>query len=158
MDISVYKLKLVREGSGSIYSTKIMSPEELNNAVRAIFDLANEPEENMVMLSLNSKLVITGAFHVSKGDLTSTMATPREIYKRAILNNAKTICIAHNHPTGDVTPSQDDLNLTSRLIEAGSILGVALNDHLIVGGNDFYSINRCHPDLFNFAERRIASA
>ena len=67
------------------------------------------------------------------------MVHPREVFKEAYLLNAVSIICIHNHPTGDVSPSRDDINLTKRLIEVGDLLGIKVLDHLIIGSNTYYS-------------------
>ena len=65
---------------------------------------------------------------------------PREVFKKAILNNSSHVIIAHNHPSGDPTPSEDDIVTTRRLVESGKILGIAVTDHIIVTQNGFVSL------------------
>lgn len=72
------------------------------------------------------------------GSLSASIAHPREIFKAAILNNAASIIIAHNHPSGIVTPSEEDIKLTQRVAECGEIMGIELLDHLIVGWQEGY--------------------
>ena len=66
-------------------------------------------------------------------------STPREVFKVAILSNAYSILLAHNHPSGDTTPSQEDLNITKRIKSASEIMGIPILDHLIIGSNGYYS-------------------
>ena len=91
------------------------------------------------MLCFNTKNAVVGAFEVSKGSLNSSIVHPREVFKRAILSNANAILVAHNHPSGDLNPSSEDINMTKRLESAGDIIGIKVLDHLIVGENNFYS-------------------
>ena len=65
---------------------------------------------------------------------------PREVFKKAILNNSSHVIIAHNHPSGDPTPSENDILTTRRLVESGKILGIAVADHIIVSQNSFVSL------------------
>ena len=89
----------------------------------------------MVMLVLDIKNNVRGAFEVSRGGLNASIVHPREIFKRALLLNAASIILAHNHPSGDTTPSREDINITKRLVEGGKILGIEVLDHIIVGDN-----------------------
>ena len=73
------------------------------------------------------------------GTLNASLVHPREVFKDAIAHSAASVVLAHNHPSGDPEPSEDDLTITKRLIEAGKILGVEVIDHLIVGKNGFFS-------------------
>ena len=67
---------------------------------------------------------------------------PREVFQRAILNNSSHVIIAHNHPTGDPSPSGDDITTTKRLVESGKILGISVADHIIVAHNSFVSLKQ----------------
>jgi len=82
---------------------------------------------------LNAKNVIIGMDVVSVGTLTQSCAHPRELFKAAILSNAASIILVHNHPSGDPAPSVDDAQLTARISKAGEILGIRLLDHIIIG-------------------------
>ena len=77
---------------------------------------------------------------MSTGSLNSSIVHPREIFKRAVLQNAASIIICHNHPSGDPTPSQEDINTTKRIYDAGKILGIELLDHVIIGDNKYTSL------------------
>jgi DNA repair protein RadC len=80
------------------------------------------------------------AFHeVSRGTLDSTLVHPREVFKAALLANAAAIVVSHNHPSGDPSPTIDDLEVTTRLVAAGVILGVPLLDHIVVGAGRYFS-------------------
>ncbi|HOO75035.1 MAG TPA: JAB domain-containing protein, partial [Tepiditoga sp.] len=74
--------------------------------------------------------------------VNSSIAHPRDIFKSAIKNNAVTIILLHNHPSGDPSPSIQDRELTEKVKESGKILGIKLNDHIIIGKNSFYSFNK----------------
>lgn len=149
VNISKYKLQVVKETGGryDLDDKKIKGPSDVENALYEIFRLDQEPEEVMVMLTLNNKNMITGAFEVSRGSLSSAIVHPREIYKRALLMNSARIIIAHNHPSGNPTPSKEDDNVTERLSDAGRLLGIELLDHLIVGDDieDSYSYKASNP-------------
>ncbi|MEW9673574.1 RadC family protein [Ammoniphilus sp. 3BR4] len=83
---------------------------------------------------------MTGVEKVSVGSLNSAIVDPREVFKAAILHNAASIIVGHNHPSGDPTPSREDLSVTNRLVEAGKILGIEVLDHLILGEERFQSL------------------
>ena len=93
----------------------------------------------MIVCCLDMKNQPTSISVVSIGSLNSAIVHPREVYKTAILSNAASIIIAHNHPSGIVDPSHEDITLTNRLDEAGKIIGIKLLDHLIIGYGNFYS-------------------
>lgn len=97
-------------------------------------------QEHFVILLLNSKNVVIKETCVFKGTLNSSIVHPREIFSIAVRENANAIIAVHNHPSGDVTPSQEDIITTMRLKECGLILGIDLLDHIIIGDNRFTSL------------------
>ena len=94
--------------------------------------VGNPDREYFVALLLDGKNRITGIHTVSQGSLNQSIVHPRETFKAAILANCGSIILAHNHPTGDTTPSSEDLAITRRLKEAGDILGIKILDHIII--------------------------
>lgn len=101
--------------------------------------MKNFDREHFVALFLNGKQQVQSIHEVSVGTINRTMVHPREVFKAAILANAVSIAVAHNHPSGEVLPSDLDLLVTERLCEAGKIIGIDVIDHLIIGGNQYYS-------------------
>ncbi|HDD7072470.1 TPA: DNA repair protein RadC [Staphylococcus aureus] len=97
-------------------------------------------QEHFVILLLNSKNVVIKETCVFKGTLNSSIVHPREFFSIAVRENANAIIAVHNHPSGDVTPSQEDIITTMRLKECGLILGIDLLDHIIIGDNRFTSL------------------
>ena len=91
----------------------------------------NADREHFLTLHLNSRNVCTSIDVVSIGTLNSSLVHPREVFKTAILNGAASIILAHNHPSGDVTPSREDIDLTKRMAQSGDILGIEILDHII---------------------------
>lgn len=75
---------------------------------------------------------------VSVGTLSSSLVHPREVFKPAILSNSASIILSHNHPSGDCTPSSEDISVTARIKESGKLLGIELLDHIIIGDMDGY--------------------
>jgi len=128
------RLQVVKEAEFP-YSCKatLNSPADIRDLLTKSMEMHLEPEEVLIMLTVDIKNRVTGIFEVSRGSLSSSLVHPREVFKRALLMNAAGIFVAHNHPSGDVTPSRDDTAITERLQNAGDILGVSLVDHLIIG-------------------------
>jgi DNA repair protein RadC len=91
------------------------------------------------ILCVTTKRRVIAYHEVSRGTLGSTLVHPREIFKAVLLANAAAIVAAHNHPSGDPTPSPDDLELTHRLAAAGDVLGIPMLDHIIIGDGCYYS-------------------
>lgn len=135
MNIKVLNLKVVKEKEVKYeVETEIAnSPKVCRDIIESIFHLSELSEENLVMLTLDTKNKVTGAYLVSTGSLNSSIVHPREVFKRALMSNASSIIIAHNHPSGDIEPSREDISITKRLNECSKILGIHLLDHIIIG-------------------------
>jgi DNA repair protein RadC len=103
-------------------------------------DLGNKKKEHFKILSLTTRKKLINIDDISVGILDSSVAHPREIFKPAIQNSAASIILVHNHPSGDPTPSQDDIKMTERLIKAGRIMGIEIDDHVIITDNLFASL------------------
>ena len=102
-------------------------------------DIANHRQEHFVVLSLDSGRRLIAKRIVFIGTVNTVIAHPREVYAGAISDLATGIIVAHNHPSGDPNPSEQDIAATQQLIAAGQILGVTLFDHVIVAGKRHYS-------------------
>ena len=126
-------------------------PLLIDHAVRRAGDAApallkllqHEAAEVFVILCLSTKCRVLGYHEVSRGTLDATLVHPREVFKVALLANAATIVLAHNHPSGDPSPSPDDIALTHRLVKTGEIVGVHVVDHIIVGDGRWTSLHDC---------------
>jgi len=141
VNISFLNLRVVKETSGRYdVNKKIKCPYDIYHVAQNVIRASEYAEENLWLITLDTKNNITGIFTVSTGSLNSSIVHPREIFKRAVLQNAASIAICHNHPSGDITPSRDDIDTTKRLYEAGKILGIELLDHIIVGDNSYTSL------------------
>jgi len=88
-------------------------------------------KEHFIGLYLNARLELEKTELISLGSVNANLVHPRETFKPALINSASSIIVLHNHPSGDPEPSEDDLTITKRLVEAGKILGIELNDHII---------------------------
>ena len=96
-------------------------------------ELSDEKKEYFMVINLNSKLQVESKSIVSIGNLDSAPVHPREVFAPAIRRGAAAVVVAHNHPSGDPTPSAQDIEVTRRLLEASNIIGIKLLDHVIVG-------------------------
>lgn len=94
--------------------------------------IANEDREIFLVMMLNTKNQVIGLHKAHVGSLNASVVHPRDVYKSAVLNNAASIIVSHQHPSGDPTASLEDIQVTKRLAEAGKILGIELLDHVIV--------------------------
>ncbi len=96
-------------------------------------------KEHFIILMLNTKNFLLGIETVSIGSLNSSIVHPRELFKSAINKSAAAIILAHNHPSGDATPSREDIEVTKRIKSGGQLLGIDVIDHIIIGDNSYYS-------------------
>ncbi len=117
---------------------KITSPKELADLLMGEMNELNQEVLKVILLS--TKNIIIGTKDVFKGSLNTSVVHPREIFKQAINKNSASIIICHNHPSGDPTPSKEDINITLRIKECGNIIGIQLVDHIIIGNNKFVSL------------------
>lgn len=116
----------------------INGPMALAAAAREI--LGDLDREGFVVLHLNTKHRIVSMELVAIGTVNATLVHPREVFKGAILANATRIALAHNHPSGDKTPSPEDVALTRQLCQAGTLLGIEVVDHVILGDDSYISM------------------
>lgn len=99
-------------------------------------------KEHFRVILLNTKNQIISIEEISIGNLNSSIVHPREVFNIAIRRSANSIILVHNHPSGDSTPSTEDINITRRLIEAGNIIGIKVLDHIIIGDNNYTSLKQ----------------
>lgn len=103
-------------------------------------DLRHRETECLMLLSLNGKGALIGEKILSIGTVNASLASPREIFLEAFKQKAVRILMLHNHPSGDATPSRQDIDLTERIKNAGELLGITLVDHIIIGDNTYVSL------------------
>jgi len=137
------KLALIKEPG--VKPQAIHGPREIE---RLIEPMKFYPEEHFVAFHLDTKYQVIGYNEVSKGTVSASLVHPREVFKAALLSNSTAIICAHNHPSGIVKPSNEDIETTITLIKAGQILGVLVLDHVIVGGDELFSLRENRPDLW----------
>lgn len=147
MRITTYKTELNTDNLNILVKEKSCNctdVETLNNPsliaemFNVVFRLNKQAEEYLYMLALNTKGKPLGVFEVSHGTIDTTICNPREIFIKALLCGASGIVIAHNHPSGDTTPSKEDIESYNRLKEAGKLIGINVLDSIIVG-DSYYS-------------------
>lgn len=125
-------LSLIRVGK------VISSPTDIASLIMK--EMVVLKQEVLKLIMLDTKNNIIGIKDVFKGSLNTSIVHPREIFKEAIKKSSSSIIICHNHPSGDPTPSKEDINITIRLKECSKIIGIDLLDHLIIGKNQYVSL------------------
>ena len=108
-------------------------------ALLALEDEIDREKEHFYVMHLDNKCRVKGVEVVSIGTMTSALVHPRETYRRAVMIGSASLVVAHNHPSCDVEPSDEDTKVTKTLFEAGQILGIRLNDHLIFSYDGYFS-------------------
>lgn len=103
-------------------------------------EMRHQKQEHMKLLMLDTKSKLIGEKDISKGTVNAALITPRELFIEALANGAVYIILLHNHPSGDPTPSKNDIMLTQRVKEAGEIVGIHLLDHIVIGNNCYVSL------------------
>ena len=142
--INVVSIKMVRESSVLYNIRRISEPKDIVDLGKKFLDELDR--EELIVACLNAKNEVNSVNVVSIGSLNNSIVHPREVFKTAILSNAASIVMIHNHPSGDVTPSKEDKEITLRIKESGTILGICLLDHIIIGNDTYYSFKE-HGDI-----------
>lgn len=135
MELEIMKLKLVRES--------VVGYEAVNSidAAMSIFRsmLEEEAQEVFSMIALDTKNNLLGYFEVHRGAIDRSLVSIREVAKRALMVNAKSVIVAHNHPSGNAEPSKNDYEVSKALKEGLEVLEIKLLDHVVIGANGSYA-------------------
>lgn len=133
--LSRYQVRLVRNGHCKYEAQKLGNSDAAKNiCVEAAKTMLGEsPTEKFLIVTLDTQLRFIGIHEITSGTLDASLVHPREVFAPAILCNAASIILMHNHPSGDLTPSSQDIQVTNKLREVGNILGIGVTDHIIVG-------------------------
>jgi len=115
----------------------LTAPDQAARVLHAL--LQREIIEVSLLLCLDTQHQLVAYHEISRGTLDHTIVEPRDIFKAALLVNARTLILGHNHPSGDLTPSPSDRALTTRVASAGTLIGIPLDDHIIVAPNGRYA-------------------
>lgn len=135
---AAFELSRRLEGAPREGKAQVKSPEDVVGAVGG--RLKGKKREHFLTLLLDTRNRLIRVATVSMGSLDSSIVHPREVFKEAISASAASVIFVHNHPSGDAEPSEDDIELTRRLVEAGKVLGIVVLDHVIVGDGVFVSL------------------
>lgn len=117
---------------------KVRQPSDV--ADRLVLQLGSLPREELHVLLLDTKCVVIGQERVYQGNVSASLVRIAELFRDAVHRHASGVILVHNHPSGDTTPSPDDLHLTVEASAAGRLLQIAVLDHLIVGGDRYVSL------------------
>lgn len=121
----------------SVRKSKITAPSQVYQNFRFLFE--REVREKFIVFWLNSANRVIGYEEVSAGSLNSSVVHPREVFRGAIVSSCANIILAHNHPSGNTEPSNEDISITKKLVEAGKIIDINVFDHLIFTDEGYLS-------------------
>jgi DNA repair protein RadC len=138
----VAAFELARRGLGKGMGLRhtISRPQD---ALPLLDDIREQRREYFLCLYLNARNQVIHREVISIGSLSASIVHPREVFQVAIAHSAAGIVLSHNHPSGDVSPSRDDIELTRRLVRAGQIMGIDILDHIVIATDDMLSLKEC---------------
>jgi DNA repair protein RadC len=140
--ISIFRVALVKDRRVAFDNAKLVNSQQSQPLIKKLIKTQGQPDrEQFCVILLNSKNEIIGLNIVSTGNLSSAPVHPREVLKPAILSNASALILSHNHPSGDLSPSPEDIAITARIVQASKIMGIQVHEHLIISMQDdsYYS-------------------
>jgi len=142
-DILTAAIELAKRGlhKGIGIMPAISTPKDV---LPLLSDIKDQKKEHFVALYLNARNQVISREIVSVGSLNASLVHPREVFAVAVLSSAASLILCHNHPSGDVAPSREDIDLTRRMRQAGDIMGIEVIDHLIVGSERFLSMREAN--------------
>jgi DNA repair protein RadC len=138
----VYVCELTRRRYRGKKLPEIHDPDDVARVVGP--KLRKETREHFLVLLLNARHEVMGRETVSVGSLNASIVHPREVFRPAVVASAAATVLVHNHPSGDPEPSEEDLSITKRLVEAGELLGISVLDHVIVASRGVVSMRARH--------------
>ncbi|MEA1882264.1 MAG: DNA repair protein RadC [Candidatus Marinimicrobia bacterium] len=142
-DNNVFGLKIAQSVARRYLSDRIIDKDFIRSADEVMaylkHNLREKSREVFIVIYLNGRNQIIKMEELFEGTLSTSAVYPREVVKRALENDATALVFVHNHPSGNPNPSQDDLTITKKLIEATQTIEISVHDHLIIAGNDVYS-------------------
>ena len=141
--ISIFRITLVKDKRVVFEKCRLVSSQQSQPLIKKLIESQGQPDrEQFCVILLNAKNEIIGLNIVSTGNLSSAPVHPREVLKPAILCNASAMILCHNHPSGDLSPSPEDVAITARIVQASEIMGIQVHEHLIISMQDdtYYSL------------------
>lgn len=135
--IDIISIRQVKDKTIDYGDIRLTSPQEVFKLAKFFMEEADR--EMMIVIALDTRKKPNSISVVSIGTISASLVHPREVFKSAILSNAASIILVHNHPSGECSPSQEDTLLTERIKSAGELMGIELVDHLVLGDASFFS-------------------
>ena len=137
-----YRTVFVKEDviNGAINEVSVTSAEDVVEMLNSAVQLNNRPQEEVWVVHLNTKMQVIGIEMISMGSISSSLAAPADIFRGAIMQGAYAIVMAHNHPSGDPTPSKADIDTAKQLAKCGELLCIQLVDSIVIGGDEHVSL------------------
>ena len=148
MNVANTLLMVMESSAEYLAGTRAVCVTDPNTIVNHVSWMKWERQENMVLVTLDAQNHIIGKHLVTKGLVNETKCAPREAFRFAILDNAVSVIIAHNHPSGSMEPSEQDIALTRILVASGKILQIPVLDHIVISRSGYTSICRLYPEIF----------
>jgi DNA repair protein RadC len=137
--LPLYTTRLVRETDFTFPDrTQVTAPEDVAVFLRAYFQ--DKDREEFLTVMLDTANTVIGLSQASVGGLSSSIVEPRQIFRAAILSNAAAVILAHQHPSGNLEPSREDIRITRQIAEAGQVMGIPVHDHLIMAPHGYTSL------------------
>lgn len=136
--VAAFEIGKRMEVSGEAVNPQVTKPEIIITQIKPL--LKGKKKEYFILVSLDTRNRIITRKTISIGSLNSSIVHPREVFKEALAASAASVIFVHNHPSGDPTPSDDDIAITKRLAEAGKLLGIDVLDHIVICDNDHVSM------------------
>ena len=145
------KAELVKESSTNYpdLARSLSDPCDVRDFAEAVFHADRMAEEYAWLIATDYRLHPIGVFEISHGSDRTSLLNAREVFTRLFLCGAGNFFLVHNHPSGDIAPSQEDIDATKRIFNGSQLLGIQLKDHVIVVSNlEYYSFHESRPEIF----------
>ncbi|HBA53939.1 RadC family protein [Syntrophorhabdus aromaticivorans] len=136
--LACFELAIRQDLEGEMEDLDIRDPADVVKMVRA--GLRDKAKEHFKLVLLNTRNRVIGISTISIGTLNASLVHPREVFKEAVVRSAASVILVHNHPSNDLEPSEEDIRITRRMVEAGKIMGIEVLDHIIITRYQFVSL------------------
>lgn len=140
LSVCTVQVQLIRHAAGRRYEVLIRNTHDVDELVGA--ELRRQDREHFLVIYLDRSNCVIDVERVATGTLSEVTLSPREVFKGAMLANAASVIFVHNHPSGQVWPSFEDVTTTEVLVQAGKLLGIGVQDHVIIGATCWYSFRQ----------------